>query len=128
MRKTWHAFIALAAALAGGPSQAAENIDAVAAAPDEFTVRLDNDHVRVIEYEIRPGEQEPWHTHPPKVSYVLAGGKLRITLRDGTSFDVTETPGETSWMEALGPHHAENVGSTPVRILLVEVKAAARAP
>ncbi len=125
MRRRWLVPIALVAVMLGGPSRSAETIDAVAVAPDEFAVKLDNDDVRVIEYEIRPGQQEPWHTHPPKVSYVLTGGTLRIRLKDGTSFDVTETPGETSWRAALGPHHAENIGTTPVRILLVEVKAAA---
>lgn len=123
----WLASAAMAGALFAGGSSAGDAVDAVAAAPDEFTVLLENDAVRVIEYEIRPGQQEPWHTHPPKVSYVLAGGKLRVRLIDGTSFDVTETAGETSWMAALGPHHAENIGATPVRILLIEVKSAAAA-
>lgn len=117
----------LAGALLAGTSQAGDAIDAVAAAPDEFRILLENDQVRVIEYEIRPGQQEPWHTHPPKVSYVLAGGTLRIVPQDGAPFEVTETAGEASWMAALGTHHAENIGTTPVRILLVEVKSAADA-
>lgn len=127
MHKRLLGSLVLAGALLAGASVAGDAIDAVAAAPDEFRVLLENDQVRVIEYEIKPGQHEPWHTHPPKVSYVLAGGKLRITPQGGAPFDVTETAGEASWMAALGPHHAENIGRSPVRILLVEVKAAVSA-
>jgi hypothetical protein len=46
-------------------------------------------------------------------------------LKDGSSFEVTETTGAAAWMEALGEHFTENVGSAPVRIVLMEVKSAA---
>ena len=101
-------------------------IDAIVASPDRFKVLLENDHVRVIEYELLPGQRDQWHTHPPKASYVISGGTLRITTEDGSYFNVTEATGAATWMNALGRHFAENVGHTPVRILLVEVKAAAR--
>ena len=96
--------------------------DPVAVSPDRFTVLLDNAHVRVVEYVLQPGERDQWHTHPPKVSYVVSGGTLRITTEDSQSFLAEEKAGTASWMEALGRHYAENVGSTPVRIVLVEVK------
>lgn len=100
-------------------------IDAVAASPSQFRVLLDNEHVRLLEYVLQPGERDQWHTHPPKVSYVVEGGALRIHLEDGTSFLSEETQGEAVWMGALPRHYAENVGPTPVRIVLVEVKSAA---
>lgn len=104
---------------------AGEQIDAVTASPAQFRVVLENEHVRVIEYEIAPGQRDPWHTHPPKVSYIIAGGALRIHLQNGESFEVTEETGATHWAEALGVHSAENIGTTPVRVLIVEVKSAA---
>lgn len=97
-------------------------IDPVAVAPDRFKVLLENPRVRVVEYTLLPGQRDPWHTHPPKVSYVVSGGTLRITTADGRSFLARETKGDASWMDALGRHYAKNVGRTPVRILLVEVK------
>src|SRR5262245_50337358 len=106
-------------------TQADNSIDAIVASPDRFKLLLENDEVRVLEYQLLPGQRDEWHTHPPKVSYVVSGGTLRITLRDGSSFEVTETTGGAAWMNALGEHCAENVGSTPVRIVLVEVKSAA---
>jgi beta-alanine degradation protein BauB len=98
-------------------------IDAVVASPERFTVLLENEHVRVVEYVLRPGERDQWHTHPAKVSYVVSGGTLRITPAGGESFLSDEREGAATWTGALGRHFGENVGATPVRIVLVEVKA-----
>jgi quercetin dioxygenase-like cupin family protein len=73
---------------------------------------------------LRPGERDQWHTHPPKVSYVVTGGTLRITTEDGQSFLTDEKAGSATWMDALGRHFGENVGKTPVRIVLIEIKGA----
>ena len=104
-------------------AQQKTQLDAVAVSPDRFVILLENEDVRVIEYTLRPGERDQWHSHPPKVSYVVSGGKLRIHLADGTSFQSDEKQGSAVWMDALPRHYAENVGSTPVRIILTEVKA-----
>jgi len=113
--------------LQAASSTADVSLDALVASPDRFKVLLENDDVRVIEYVLLPAQRDQWHTHPPKVSYVISGGTLRISLDDGSSFEVTETTGSATWMNSLGRHFAENVGPTTVRILLVEVKAAAGA-
>ncbi len=97
-------------------------IDAVAASPDKFKILLENENVRVIEYALKPGESDKWHTHPPKSSYVVSGGKLKIHLENGETLDVEEKAGTAAWMDALGKHYAENVGETEVRIVLTEVK------
>lgn len=101
------------------------DVDAVEAAPTQFTILLENEHVRVIEYVIAPGQRDPWHTHPPKVSYVVSGGQLRIHLENGESFDVNEETGTAHWTDHLPVHSAENIGETPVRIVLIEVREAA---
>ena len=102
----------------------AEHIDAVKASPANFRLLLENEHVRVVEYALRAGERDQWHTHPPKVSYVASGGTLRITTEDGQSFLTDEKAGSATWMDTLGRHFAQNVGKTPVRIVLIEVKGA----
>ena len=99
-------------------------IDAVAVSPDRFKVLLENPHVRVVEYVLLPGERDQWHTHPPKMSYVVSGGTLRITTDDGKSFLTEEKAGSATWMDTLGRHFATNVGKTAVRIVLVEIKSA----
>ena len=99
-------------------------IDALTASPGNFKLLLENEHVRVLEYTLAPGQRDEWHTHPPKVSYVVSGGKVRVTTEDGKSFLADEEAGTASWMGALGRHFVENVGTTTVRVVLTEVKSA----
>lgn len=100
------------------------SIDPVVVSPDRFKLLLENEHVRVIEYVLLPGERDQWHTHPPKVSYVVSEGTLRINTDDGQAFVTEEKAGSATWMDTLGRHYAQNVGKTPVRIVLVEIKSA----
>lgn len=102
------------------------SIDALAASPDNFKLLLENEHVRVLEYTLQPGERDQPHTHPPKVSYVVNDGALRITTADGKSFLAEDAAGTATWAGAVGRHFVENVGKTPVRVVLVEVKSAAQ--
>jgi quercetin dioxygenase-like cupin family protein len=111
-RLCWLSLAVLAAAAANGQQPA--QIDPVAVSPERFAVLLDNPQVRVVEYTLRPGERDQWHTHPAKVSYVVSGGQLRIHLADGTSFLSEEAAGTAVWMDALPRHYAENVGKTDV--------------
>ena len=100
----------------------AQSIAPVTVSPGMFTILLENEHVRVVTYRIEPGERDEWHTHPAKVSYVVSGGTLRITLDDGSSFVVEEESDTATWMDHVGRHYAENVGDSTVQIVLVEVK------
>ncbi|HUQ19645.1 MAG TPA: hypothetical protein VM099_08530, partial [Gemmatimonadaceae bacterium] len=97
------------------------NIDPVSVSPDKYKVLLENEYVRVVEYSIAPGESDKPHTHPAKVSYVASGGSLRIVLHD-TAFVSNDSTGEVSWRGNTPWHFAQNVGATPVRIVLFEVK------
>ena len=108
--------------------QPPRHIDPASILPDMYEVLLDNEHVRVVEYRIEPGEKDDWHTHPPKASYVVSGGTLRITLENGESFVVAETAGSAAWLGAVGLHFGENIGDTPVRIVFIEIKSIADAP
>ena len=116
--------LALTLTLPLSAGQPPASLDPVAVSPDRFKPLLENEHVRVVEYVLLPGQRDRWHTHPPKVSYVISGGSLRITTDDSRSFVTDEKAGSASWMQALGQHFAENIGQTPVRVLLVEPKAA----
>ncbi len=102
--------------------QQADQIDPVTSSRDMYRVLLENEHVRVVRYQIEPGEKDEWHTPPAKVSYVASGGTLRITTEDGNSFVVDEHTDSASWLGAIGKHYAENIGKDTVRIILAEVK------
>jgi beta-alanine degradation protein BauB len=113
-------------ACALSPAVQAQAIDPVRVSPDRYRVLLDNAEVRVIEYVLQPGQRDEWHTHPAKVSYVVNGGTLRITQPDGTSIVSEERTGVAQWRNQLGRHYATNIGKTPVRVVLMEVKNAAQ--
>lgn len=130
MRRNGFAAIIMVIPLIGcantiGAQQPPETIDAVLVAPERFKLLLENDYVRVIEYSLAPGEKDTPHTHPPKVSYVISGGKLLIHPKEGEPFVSGEMDGAASWDEERGWHYVENIGETTVHILLVEVKSAA---
>lgn len=103
------------------PCQQTTDIDPVSVSPDKYKVLLENDHVRVVEYSLKLGERDELRAHPARVSYVVNGGSLRITLGD-RSFISNEIAGEVSWRGAVPRHFTENVGATPVRMVLFEVK------
>lgn len=84
-------------------------------------VTLENDRVRVLEAVLEPGAKEQLHNHPAYVFYVLDGGTMRNHLADGTTRDSKLEAGQVFFREPL-THWAENIGSTTVRVLLVELK------
>ena len=43
-----------------------EQIDPLAVSPDSFKLLLENEFVRVLEYQLQPGDKDNWHTHPAK--------------------------------------------------------------
>ena len=53
--------------------------DPVKTSPQYYKVLLENDQVRVLEYRLKAGEEEPMHSHPAGVLYVLSGAKLKFT-------------------------------------------------
>jgi hypothetical protein len=52
----------------------------------------------------------------------MAGGTLRVGFPDGTSMVFEEKAGESTWSDQSPLHDTENIGTTPIKILLVEVK------
>jgi quercetin dioxygenase-like cupin family protein len=101
------------------------DIDALKASPENFKLLLENDHVRVLEYTLKPGAKDQTHTHPPKSSYVVSGGKLKVNLEKGESLIFDEKAGDASWMDHVGKHWVENIGTTEIKIILTEVKSSA---
>lgn len=57
--------------------------DAVKMLPGMHKVLLDNDDVRVYEATFKPGDKMPMHSHPKHVVYVLSGGTMTLTGKDG---------------------------------------------
>lgn len=84
-------------------------------------VKLENDRVRVLEALLQPGDKEQMHSHPAYVVYVLAGGKVRNHGADGKTTESELATGDVIYRDPL-THWAENIGTTPIHLILVELK------
>jgi quercetin dioxygenase-like cupin family protein len=84
-------------------------------------VKFENDRVRVLEATLPPGAKEQVHSHPAHVIYVLAGGKVRNYAGDGKVTEAVLKEGDVIYRDPL-THSAENIGDTPLHLLLVELK------
>jgi quercetin dioxygenase-like cupin family protein len=87
-------------------------------------VTFENDRVRVMEATLPPGVKEAVHSHPAYVIYVLEGGKYRNYTSDGKTSEGELKTGEVLFREPL-THAAENIGTTTMHMILVELKGAA---
>jgi quercetin dioxygenase-like cupin family protein len=100
--------------------------DRVAAVP-ETKVLLENECVRVQYHDVPVGRTIPMHSHPNYVVYALKPFKARITLADGTQRISERRAGEAYWNAAI-KHSVENLGSTDIHNLIVELKPGASCP
>ncbi len=89
--------------------------------PTSVKVRLDNARVRVLEALLQPGQNEKLHSHPAYTIYVLSGGKVRNHAADGATSESVMKTGDVIYRDAL-THWAENIGNTPIHLILVELK------
>lgn len=112
-----------AAAASAAYALAHSETDPVKLSPQYYTVRLDNDRLRVLEYRLGPGQKEPKHSHPPGIVYSLSDAKMKIeTFPDGVVTTHDYHVGDLTWRDAL-THAAENVGTTEAHVIAVELKA-----
>ena len=100
-------------------------MDPVQLSPQYYTVRLENDRVRVLEYRLPPGRKEAMHTHPPRVVYELTDSTVRMSGPDARPGDSTGKAGEVFWGDET-THALENIGTTEVHAIAVELKPCAR--
>jgi quercetin dioxygenase-like cupin family protein len=84
-------------------------------------VKLENNHVRAIEGVLRPGDKEQMHSHPAFVVYVMAGGKIRNNFADGKVVEAELKTGDVLYREPQ-THWVQNIGSTTIHFLVVELK------
>lgn len=108
------------------------DLDAVAAAPRNHKVLLENDRVRVLQVEVAPGETEAVHEHRWSsvihiqswqpgidIQYEVRGGKL---VETGQFALPAGAPPPAIWVPREQPHSVKNMGSQPFRLLRVELK------
>jgi beta-alanine degradation protein BauB len=90
---------------------------------DKYTVLMENDQVRVLDYRDHPGEKTHQHHHPAFVLYALAPFKRSITLPDGKVIHREFKAGEVIFSPGQA-HIGENTGDTDTHVIMVEMKSA----
>jgi quercetin dioxygenase-like cupin family protein len=87
-----------------------------------YKVMFENDQVRVLKIHYNPKEKSVMHEHPAGVAVFLNTSKAKFTLGDGTSTtDAGGKAGSIRFAEA-GKHLPENIGTTALDVVLVELK------
>lgn len=94
--------------------------DAAVVAPDSYKVLLDNDRVRVLEYQIKPGKKDAMHSHPAYIVFSITPGKFMFTLPDGKTMERESKAGGVIFLEAE-THSTENIGAE-AKGLIIELK------
>jgi quercetin dioxygenase-like cupin family protein len=106
-------------------------LDAMLAAPEHHSILLENEHVRVLDTRLAPGESTPVHAHGwPAALYVLSWSDFvrkdsqGTIILDSRQAQMRASPGDAFWGSALAAHSVTNVGTSLLHIIAVEIKAA----
>ena len=106
-----------------------DSLDAVTAAPANHTVLFENEHVRVLQTHISPGQKVPVHTHRwPSAIYVAKQSDFIRREGEGNLLFDSRTVGPpptepiVQWVGPLPPHSVENVGSVEILLITTELK------
>ncbi|MBP7606017.1 MAG: hypothetical protein KA752_03105 [Giesbergeria sp.] len=95
--------------------------DAVQTDGDKHKAIFENDCVRVLDYQDRPGQATHQHRHPAFVLYALAPFQRSLTLPDGKVLQRQFKAGDVMWSDAQ-THIGTNTGDTPTHVVIVEMK------
>ena len=99
--------------------------DPVPLYPTNYKVLLENERVRVLDFQLKKGAKEDFHAHPAAVTYVLTPFKIRFTFPNGSTRIREAKAGEIFYGDAL-THASENIGDTDAHGLLIEMKSAGK--
>ena len=97
--------------------------------PIASKIVFEDDHVRIWTHHLEPGQAGPLHRHD--LDYVIVdveGDRIAADPLPGTGGDYDEyieapvKRGRGSFLRAGGVERAINVGSTPYRTVIVELK------
>jgi len=99
--------------------------DAVQSQPQNYRVAFENDKLRVLDYNGRPGMGvcgDGMHSHPAHLTVLLSTGKVRIKTPDGKVEVHGDVPvGAVFWSDGE-THEVENISASNIRLLLIEFK------
>lgn len=77
-------------------------------------------NIKLYEVTLNPGDSVGMHTHPDHTLYVLQGGTVRLTPKDGTA-QVNELQTGMGVIFPTGTHSGKNIGTTTVKLLVTDI-------
>lgn len=95
--------------------------DGTKVAPNVYRAIFEDEHARVVEVTLRPGETTALHSHPGYVVYLTQGGKVQFTTASGETAEVELPAGAAMWRDAED-HSTTNIGGTELRAIFFEPK------
>ena len=120
LRRTLLALLPMLVVTEGSHAQ-----DAVQSQPQNYRVAFENNKLRVLEYNGRPGMGvcgDGMHSHPAHLTVLLSTGKVRIKTPDGKVEEHGDMPvGAVVWSDGE-THEVENISGNNIRLLLIELK------
>jgi len=93
--------------------------DAMQYGVKHLQVLAEDGKVRVLKYTPQRGDKTPIHSHPSTVLYVLKGGKVRITMPDGTTTEAKLKDGDALLRPPVT--HADEA-LDDLEVILIELK------
>jgi hypothetical protein len=106
-------------------AERSEAQDAAKMQPQSYRVAMENDHVRVLDFNSRPGMGVcgiGMHSHPGHVTVLLTTGNVRVRTPDGKVQEMRDLPFGTVFWEEPVTHTVENISGTAMRSLIIELK------
>lgn len=103
-------------------------LDALNAAPANHRLLFENEYVRVLDTTIAPAQSTPLHTHRwPAALYILGWSDFIRRDEHGQAIldsrNVTPIPpGSALWTPPLPPHTLENIGTSELHVIAIELK------
>ena len=86
-------------------------------------VLFENEHVKIWNLIVEPGESSPWHLHERDyVTVVVEGGGLTVEFEDGTGETRPSKVGDWRYQDKHQPHRVVNKTGQTYKNVLIELK------
>ena len=82
---------------------------------------LENERVRVLKVQIKPGEKTNMHSHPDSVVCILNDQKLKFENSEGEENEFELNFGHVLYLDPV-THAVQNIGKTEAISIVVELK------
>lgn len=104
------------------PRLAQAYLDAPSVEPETYRVVAESDWFRVLEIHAPAGVEGAPHSHQASVVYALEDAHVVHTVPGEAPAEQTLPAGKAVYVPAVAEHTARNLGTTPMRVVMLELK------